>query len=228
MMQKFWSMATTKPVNKVVVFDLDDTLYKECEYQQSGFSEVCVKLESAFGVSLEDKMAEWQLAKSPDLFGDLCVFLGLPSSTKESLLWLYRLHEPKIELNPSVRKLLQILGQTCRLVILTDGRSITQRLKLKALGLLDLPVYISEEYGSEKPDDKRFRRVMVDFPASQYFYVGDNLKKDFFAPNSLGWVTICLRDDGRNIHPQIADGSDVVNNPDIWIDSLDELKMLEI
>ena len=26
--------------------------------------------------------------------------------------------------------------------------------------------------------------------------------KDFVAPNHLGWITICLLDDGRNIHHQ--------------------------
>lgn len=31
---------------------------------------------------------------------------------------------------------------------------------------------------------------------------GDNLRKDFITPNKLGWKTICLLDDGRNIHRQ--------------------------
>jgi putative hydrolase of the HAD superfamily len=35
-----------------------------------------------------------------------------------------------------------------------------------------------------------------------YYYVGDNTSKDFVAPNRLGWTTICLLDDGRNIHKQ--------------------------
>lgn len=223
MMQKFWFMPTIRPMNKVVVFDLDDTLYKECDYQSSGFSEVCGKLESAFGVSLKDKMTELRLNKSTDLFGDLCVFLGLPSAVKESLVWLYRLHEPQIELSPSVRSLLQRISQTCRLVILTDGRSITQRLKLKALGLLDLPAYISEDYGSEKPDPRRFEQIMDDFPASSYFYIGDNLKKDFLAPNSLGWVTICLRDDGRNFHSQANQNWCIDQMAHHFVDSLDEI-----
>ena len=35
-----------------------------------------------------------------------------------------------------------------------------------------------------------------------FIYVGDNVKKDFITPNALGWKTICLKDDGRNIHKQ--------------------------
>lgn len=35
-----------------------------------------------------------------------------------------------------------------------------------------------------------------------FYYIGDNLRKDFVAPNKLGWQTICLLDNGENIHSQ--------------------------
>lgn len=37
-----------------------------------------------------------------------------------------------------------------------------------------------------------------------FIYVGDNVKKDFITPNALGWKTICIKDDGRNIHSKIS------------------------
>jgi putative hydrolase of the HAD superfamily len=40
------------------------------------------------------------------------------------------------------------------------------------------------------------------FPGAAYVDVGDNPAKDFSAPNRVGWDTVCLVDDGRNIHPQ--------------------------
>jgi putative hydrolase of the HAD superfamily len=40
------------------------------------------------------------------------------------------------------------------------------------------------------PDEKRF------------VYIGDNPKKDFYWANRLGWTTIMLLDNGRNIHHQ--------------------------
>lgn len=62
---------------------------------------------------------------------------------------------------------------------------------------------ISEEFGSEKPSSSNYEYFMKRFPfADEYIYIGDNLKKDFIAPNSLGWKTICLLDDDRNIHKQ--------------------------
>lgn len=46
------------------------------------------------------------------------------------------------------------------------------------------------------------RYFMKKFPdCSDFTYVGDIPQKDFLAPNSLGWNTICLLD-GQNIHKQ--------------------------
>ena len=43
---------------------------------------------------------------------------------------------------------------------------------------------------------------MKKYPDADFYYVGDNPKKDFIAPNVLGWETICLLDSGCNIRPQ--------------------------
>ena len=155
--------------------------------------------------------------------GEICAVLNLPLQIKESLLWIYRLHLPSICLGSNVQKLLAQLSLKCDLTILTDGRSITQRNKLKALGLEHIRAYISEEYGAAKPSHDGFKMIMHDFPSDRYFYVGDNPLKDFIAPNNLGWTSICLRDDGRNVHSQDVSGLDPIQLPKIWINSLDEL-----
>jgi putative hydrolase of the HAD superfamily len=36
----------------------------------------------------------------------------------------------------------------------------------------------------------------------EYVYIADNTQKDFVTPNKLGWTTICLLDNGHNIHKQ--------------------------
>jgi putative hydrolase of the HAD superfamily len=45
------------------------------------------------------------------------------------------------------------------------------------------------------------------FPESDfiYYYIGDNPQKDFLVPNQLGWESVCLLDDGSNIHEQVFD-----------------------
>ena len=108
------------------------------------------------------------------------------------------------------------------IVILTDGRSITQRLKIAALGLEKYPVYISEEWNSEKPCEKRFQAIMAEHPAQQYIYIGDNPQKDFLAPN-MGWLTVGLRGDKQNIHSQKIDGLVEDYLPAVWIGGLVEI-----
>ena len=63
-------------------------------------------------------------------------------------------------------------------------------------------ILISEETGFEKPSDEPFRHFMERYPSRTYYYIGDNPAKDFVSPNRLSWTTVCLLDDGRNIHPQ--------------------------
>jgi len=110
---------------------------------------------------------------------------------KNSLLWSYRLHNPRIRLKPEMKKTLEsLINLGTKIVILTDGRSITQRLKIKSLGLDFLPNYISEEYSSEKPDKKRFLQIQDDFPSKYYVYIADNPTKDFIAPLEINWICI--------------------------------------
>ena len=89
--------------------------------------------------------------------------------------------------------------------MITDGRSVQQRNKIKALGLSEYfdDVIISEEFGSEKPNINNYKYFVDKYGYSyKYVYIGDNINKDFIAPNLLGWSTICLLDNGKNIHKQ--------------------------
>ena len=65
-------------------------------------------------------------------------------------------------------------------------------------------IIISEEFGSEKTDERNFVVFMNRYPGADFLYIGDNPKKDFIVPNRLGWKTVVLEDDGRNIHKQEA------------------------
>lgn len=135
----------------VVVFDLDDTLYQESDYNLSGIKAVADELEKLYRKNIKEQLLSVCEIKG-DVWGRACELLALPVLVKESFLWMYRLHEPKIELYQNVADVLKEVAASAKQVaILTDGRSITQRLKLEALGLLEYPLYISEEYSSNKP-----------------------------------------------------------------------------
>lgn len=60
-----------------------------------------------------------------------------------------------------------------------------------------------------------------------FMIIGNNVIRDFVAPNQLGWTTICLRDDGRNIHKQIPISHEM--KPQYEISSFRELyKLVEM
>ena len=207
-----------------VVFDLDDTLYRENEYHESGLQAVSDLVLKIYGENPIRLLLDWKKAGVQDLLGRLCEELSLPLVVKESLLWEYRIHFPKISLRSGARQVLEQIGNhALGIAILTDGRSVTQRLKLQALGLDALPVFISEEWGDVKPSERRFVEISDQYPAAQYVYVGDNPIKDFVAPNRLGWTTVGLLDSGSNIHRQdIKELSDEYL-PSLWVKTLEEL-----
>lgn len=220
-------MARLDLSSTVVVFDLDDTLYPEADYVESGIQHVCARLQDLCGKDVLALMQADTRAGRRDWLAAACEHAGLPPTAKESLLWMYRLHTPAIRLAPACERALHRIRERARAVaVLTDGRSVTQRLKLAALGLADWPAYISEDYGSEKPAPERFEAIQSHQPAAHYVYVGDNVRKDFLGCNRLGWTSIGMRGGARNIHSQDAQGLPVEAFPSHWVDDWDELQML--
>jgi putative hydrolase of the HAD superfamily len=211
------------PKDACWVFDLDDTLYKEHTYQESGFKAVIGLIQRLYNIDVAD-LVEVSHMNGLDVFEEVCHHLNLPISTKDSFLWYYRLHRPDIKLSENTKSTLQVIVKNSRhTAIITDGRIISQKLKIDALGLSHIPSFVSEEWGENKPGVKRFEYVMQTLKADCYIYVGDNIKKDFITPNELGWKTIGIIDDGTNIHKQNFD----VNNqyqPMIWLENFSEIK----
>ena len=132
--------------------------------------------------------------------------------TEEWMVNTYRTHTPDIKLDDATESVLAALrerGETLGLI--TDGRSNTQRAKIKALGLERFieprNILVSGETGFDKTHREPFDMIMMRNPAERrYVYVGDNSAKDFIWPNKLGWLTVQLDDaDGVNIHPQSSD-----------------------
>lgn len=214
-----------KTENTVFVFDLDDTLYQEADYHASGVNSVAEKLGILFEHDFQALLKSLVTEGEKDLWGSICKVLKLPSSVKESLLWEYRLHLPQISLKPAVKLLLELLiSRSVSVAILTDGRALTQRLKLAALGLDDLPVYISEEFGSPKPHPARFEIIANQHPGRNFVYIGDNPIKDFVTPNLMGWSTFGIMGSGRNIHSQDVSGLDLDFHPNYWLEQLEDLQ----
>lgn len=209
----------------VWVFDLDDTLYSELEYQKSGYKAIADFVRNIYKQDVE-QVIEVAISNKQDVLNEICNYLSVPLSVKDSFLWLYRLHFPQIRLYNGVLEALSMIeSNSVALSIITDGRSVSQRLKVLALGLDCYEVLISEDWQELKPQSERFHYIQNKYPnAYGFIYVGDNLKKDFITPNQLGWITIGLKDAGNNIHKQKTELVDACYLPKIWIDSFTELQ----
>ena len=185
--------------NTVIVFDLDDTLYNELDYLKSAYIEISKELKPNNWEQLYARLFSIYRNKQ-DVFEFISSTFQLD---KKELIRKYRNHIPNI--NPFdgvIETLRKIKDSKGKLAIITDGRSITQRNKLKKLGLLSYFDYviISEEIGTEKPNESNYKKIEDHFNLETYFYIADNFKKDFIAPKKLGWKTIALLDNGMNIH----------------------------
>lgn len=201
----------------MTVFDLDDTLFKERDFVTSSFRVIAREADRRGIISYEKALAILCAGRDGGMaFSSLAeeVAARAPGCglTEEWMVNTYRTHTPDIKLDDateSVLAALRELGETLGLI--TDGRSNTQRAKIKALGLERFieprNILVSGETGFDKTHREPFDMIMMRNPAERrYVYVGDNSAKDFIWPNKLGWLTVQLDDaDGVNIHPQSSD-----------------------
>lgn len=200
------------PKHKVVVFDLDDTLYKEIDYVKSGFRHIASLVSNVNAP--EDEVYRLLLdtcRQGGNAFETVVRKYGFLFFNVQWMIAAYRNHKPRIALDVDTKKTLDGLKTNGTVMgIITDGRRMQQLNKIEALGLEQ---YIDEENivindveERHKPDRHSFHTFMAKYGSDcDYWFVGDNTGKDFLAPNYLGWMTVCLLDDGRNIHKQNFD-----------------------
>jgi FMN phosphatase YigB (HAD superfamily) len=139
-----------------VIFDLDDTLYRESDYIASGFHAVAQWLAAglpgapAHELEQATKGFDYELwrafSRDPSRAFDLMaeeLELGHPEKRRElaaQMLSVYRRHYPTIELCEDARQVLPRLANQYRLGLVTDGDPERQRRKLVSLGI-ELPAH---------------------------------------------------------------------------------------
>lgn len=220
-----------------VVFDLDDTLYKERDYLASGLRAVATAVATRCGIDADRLLGV--MAPAANAFDALRSFLHGRSECippVEQLLDIYRNHRPQITLPDGSRLVLETLKKRgYRLGLITDGRSVGQRNKIEALGLERYfepeAIIISEEAGGDKTSDIPYRTLCghIGSLGPNSVFVGDNAAKDFRWGNLHGALTVMLRDsDSVNIHPQSLTGPDAsfALRPRMVIDNLQRLLQL--
>ena len=172
----------------VIVFDLDDTLYDEIDFVKSGFKEISKYLQ-------DDKCYDFMLDEfykngSGKVFNKLIENFDLDIPLQK-LIEIYKFHKPDINLSKDSIELLKF-AQNYKMVLISDGHYITQKNKFDILGLdkyIDYSIF-TDFYHTKKPQLKPFEMVIKKCPNESYIYISDNPKKDFIAPNRLGWSSI--------------------------------------
>lgn len=190
-----------------VIFDLDDTLYNECDYVRSGYKSVAKYLcdKNVLKLTMEEIVEFLYEAfenKKPafDLFFEK--YNMLETDIKNECISIYRNHKPAIYLSQDNLELLRRLRmQGKKIGIITDGRANGQRNKLEALGLLPLiDEYIITDELAGNADVTKFRKpnplafqIMQERLGEEFdnmVYIGDNISKDFQAPINLGMMAV--------------------------------------
>ena len=203
-----------------VVIDIDDTLYLERDYVRSGFRAVSRWLEvnrkrAGFAEAAWEAFEAGVRATTFDL---VLPRLGLDPTPElvGTLVEVYRMHAPEIQLLPDARVCLEQLAATpeVTLAALTDGPASSQRAKANALGLAAWasPIVYTAELGPGcgKPDPAGFRHIEVatGVGVARCVYVSDNPRKDFQGPRALGWRTLRIRRPG-GLHAELPSPAEV-------------------
>ena len=213
---------------RLVVLDIDDTLYLERDYVRSGFAAVGVWAQDELGVDgLGDRAwAAFEAGTRRTIFDEALAAAGVEATDDlvPRLVQVYRRHAPTIEMLDDARAWLDRLAPHVALAVVTDGPLASQQAKAEALLLsrwADLIVFTETlGPGRGKPHPAAFEQLEreVGLHGDSCAYVADNPAKDFVAPHRLGWRTVRVRRP-ESLHADVPSGADV----DAEIASLDDL-----
>ncbi|MGE7880574.1 HAD family hydrolase [Bacillus sp. NPDC094077] len=197
---------------KAIVFDMDDTLYKEKDYVVSGFKAVDDWIKENYKETEFYNIAI-QLFNSGErkfVFNKTLEKLNIDYDEKfiSNLIERYRFHKPDIQLLDEADWVLNNLINSVKIGLISDGYLVTQERKINALKLKERvhSIILTDKFGkgcwkpSEIPYEKISKELQV--PHQQCVYIGDNLRKDFITAKRLKWLTIHInREDGiyRNL-----------------------------
>lgn len=193
--------ARTGPCARVVVFDLDDTLYPEWTYARSGFAAVADWVRAELG--LEEFFAtawhEFECGRRDKVFDRALTALGRTPdpATIAAMVETYRLHRPEIALAEDAETWLGNASGDVGLALISDGFLAAQTRKVEALRLAARgfdPIVLTDTWGRDfwKPHARAFELIEQHFalPPKQLTYVADNPLKDFVTPRRRGWNTV--------------------------------------
>lgn len=217
---------------KVIVFDMDDTLFLERDFVLSGFLAVDHFLELKGISGFYNKSKElFENDIRGNIFNEVFEYFSIPYSNNDikGLVDIYRNHLPNIKLLEESSWVISELTSGYQLGLITDGYLNVQQNKVKALGLADYFQYIifTDQFGRKywKPSERSYIEMKKFFNVKHHelVYIGDNPKKDFISAKKLGWKTVHI-DRGNSEYSNVKVSEDY--QADYSVNSLYEIPTL--
>lgn len=218
---------------KAVIFDLDDTLYPESAYVESGFSAVAKYLETKYNFTgINALLKELFKQNKNNVYGRAMQMLGIDEGEISKLVEIYRNNKPSClpYFEDALPAFEMLKARGIKIGIITDGRVIGQENKINALNLKKITkdIIITDSLGGEKfrkPHPLAFELMSQKLGISydEMLYVGDNRKKDFYIKTTYPIITVEInRKNGFYSNEDYLEGV----LPDYLIESLDQIKDL--
>ncbi len=219
---------------KCVIFDLDDTLYPQIEFDMgclesaAGYiSELCGEspneILSVITEIISDKGIEYR-----KIFDDLFEKINFDGMRYiKEILNHYWSAVPKISLFPNTGYILDYLKKKYFLGLITDGYVNIQKYKINALDISDYfdRIYFTDSYGVEnrKPSKYVFDIFLkeTELLPEDCVYVGNDPRKDFIPARLTGMHTVRIRQ--GSLSEMILSGE---YEADYTVDDISRLKNL--
>jgi putative hydrolase of the HAD superfamily len=215
---------------RALIFDLDDTLYRESDFVSGGYRAVAHRLEATCGAGWEQThefmMAKLARAGRRSVFPAVLERFPAAALRLEDLVSIYRGHIPEIRLYDGYAELLRELRKSRRLGLVTDGNPRVQRAKCEALRLEEFfdQMIFTWDHGEDKEKPHPFAfRLMLDrlgVDASEALFIGDNVEKDCRGARAAGMKSVRVRKQGPDREAKHEEDADIV------IDSLLQLPLV--
>jgi putative hydrolase of the HAD superfamily len=184
----------------ILIFDLDDTLYEERLFVESGFRAVADFGRDHFGLncieSFDFMIRTLEQEGRGAIFDKWLITNGRYKKKRVyDCIRVYRCHSPNIHINEHAQRILPLISHKS-LYLVTDGHKLVQDIKIKSLGIDHFfkRIFITHRYGIkyEKPSLYCFECIRRRERCSweEMMYIGDNPAKDFVNLNKVGVHTV--------------------------------------
>jgi putative hydrolase of the HAD superfamily len=188
---------------KVLVFDLDDTLYDESTYVASGLRAVAEHMahEHAAHADTLYEVMQTDIVQNGrgTAFNAVLRAVGQSDGPPQVdvLVSIYRQHRPEISLYPDAVRFLAELSQGLphlKKALVTDGLPLMQKNKVAALGLANSfnEIVYCWELAAPKPATAGFLKALqsLEVAPSACAMIGDRVDHDMAPAKALGMHTI--------------------------------------